>query len=178
MPYGLKIGKGFITDLLDPQPEQIDLSAIEHRLRSTRRFTNNPAALTVHQHRHIVRAVAMRCRFHPPHLDEAVREWCHHHDDHEGVIGDIPGPLKNLISETSPILSEIEKKLDWAICVRRGIALPTDEVRGYVHTYDKIAETIEWVYVLGEPLAEWNKPIPDNVNEEFIYRHLDIARFG
>lgn len=176
--YGLMIGKRFIADLMNPKPEEIDLAGIEARLQSTYRFTNNKAALTVAQHRHVVRAVAMRVRDHTPGQHDCVLDWAFHHDDHEGIIGDIPGPLKSLIAQHSPILSVIEMGLDRAICEARGVRFPPPEIRAIVHRYDKIAETIEWVHVLRNDLEPWNMPIPDNVNAEFIHRHLDIARFS
>lgn len=174
--YGLKIGNGFIRDLLNPKPEELDLLAIDARLRVTRRFTNNPVALTIWQHVHLVPMIAEKVRAHPQRLHREVMDWSRHHDDHEGIIGDTPGPLKNLISKHSPILNTVEAGLDQVICARRGIGFPSKAVKEFVHGYDKIAETIEWHYVLGEPLEDWNWPIHETLEEPWIRSALNQVR--
>ena len=161
MPYTLKLGQFLIEDILNPKPEQMDLHAIEERLRVMRRFSNDPKALTVHQHRVLVTTLAQRCGYH----GGEVQEWCWHHDDHEAIIGDIPGPLKALIGDHTPILNQIEAKLDEAICIARCLRHPTDHVRRAVHYYDKMAETIEWLHVLHQPPARWNMTCPLNTDE-------------
>lgn len=164
--FGLKIGDGFIRDLLSPQPDEIDLPAIRERLWKTRRWTNNPKALFVAQHVVVVEQIAMTLLQHPKELHDDVLFWCRHHDDHEGVIGDIPGPLKKLIAGYTSILTVIEGGLDQAICASVGRRPPTNEVRAIVHDYDKMAETMEWLYVLGEPPAPWNYPMDPRLTPE------------
>lgn len=166
--YGLKIGDKFIPDILNPQPDQLDLSAIDDRLKSTRRFTNNPKALTVWQHIHLVQKLADALLTHPAELHQQVRIWCRHHDDHEGILGDIPGPFKNLIGEHTQVVDAVEVGMDQAICMARGIPVPSPEVRRIVHHYDKMAETIEWVYVLGEELQSWSYPVEEGLAEAWI----------
>jgi len=158
--YALKVGDRLIDDILNPHHTQIDPDAIDARLRVMRRFSNDPAALTVHTHRALVTKLA-------EHRGEplAITQWCWHHDDHEAIIGDIPGPLKALIGDHTPILNQIEAKLDEAICIARCLRHPTDHVRRAVHYYDKMAETIEWLHVLHQPPAGWNMTCPLNTDE-------------
>ena len=153
-PY-LQIGNG-VVDLINPKAEQIDLRAVEQNLWTAHRFTNNPKALTVRQHTTLVRDLAVMLNGSP-----AAIRWSEHHDDHEGIIGDIPGPLKTYIeraaTEDTLSLSDIEIGLDVAICGARGIDVPDDMIRQEVHFYDKLAETLEWLFVLGRDPEPWNK---------------------
>lgn len=174
--YGLKIGDGFIRDLLNPKPEELDLDAIKGRLMATRRFTNNPKALTVYQHMILVDLLARNLLLHPGELDDDVLFWCRHHDTHEGIIGDIPGPLKSLLSTYTAILDVIENGIDQALCQKLGRTSPSGEVRALVHTYDKMAETIEWLYVLEEPLEPWNHPVDDRVTPGLARRLILMAK--
>lgn len=91
--YALKIGDSLIADILNPQPEDMDLAAVAARLRVVHRFSNDPGALTVHVHRTLVRLVGEAHN-----ASKKVLRWCYHHDDHEAITGDIPGPLKGLIA--------------------------------------------------------------------------------
>lgn len=156
-PLTLKIG-AHMLDLLNPDPGHIDLGAIDRALWCARRFSGNPRALVVRQHTWLVSRIA-RLMGEPA----EVVQWCDYHDDHEGIIGDIPGPLKHYINHVMSMtaltsLDDIEVGLDRVIAAARGIAPPTEEARRIVHFYDKMAETLEWVFVIGEPQAEWNRP--------------------
>lgn len=156
-PLTLKIG-AHMLDLLNPSPYLIDLGAIERALWCARRFSGNPRALYVRQHTWLTARIA---RLMGETAD--VIRWCEHHDDHEGIIGDIPGPLKHYINHAmrqsnQTTLDEIELRLDRAIATARGIEAPSEDVRKAVHFYDKMAETLEWVFVIGEPQADWNRP--------------------
>ena len=173
MIYSLKIGDKLIRDLLNPRPEEIDLEAIEERLRLIHRFSNDPRALTVHTHRHLVKLLALE------HDEpEEVLDWCEHHDDHEAIIGDIPGPLKNIIRDRTPVLHHIEIRLDDAINIARtGNPAPGEDIRRRVRVYDKMAETIEWRFVLDQPAERWNAPIPfsDDLAREILLRAMAVA---
>lgn len=156
-PLTLKIG-AHMLDLLNPSLYLIDLGAIERALWCARRFSGNPRALYVRQHTWLVARIARLMG----ETADVVR-WCEHHDDHEGIIGDIPGPLKHYINHIMSMtaltsLDDIEVGLDRAIATARGIEPPSEEVRKAVHFYDKMAETLEWVFVIGEPQADWNRP--------------------
>lgn len=161
MPYALSMGRHMIHDIMDPQPSQIDLEEIEIRLRGMHRFSNDPRALTVHTHRALVRNLASMAG-----ESERIIQWCWHHDDHETVTGDIPGPLKALIGTETKLLKTVEHHLDRAICQARKIPYPSRSVRTAVHKYDKQAETIEWTLVLGNALADWNAPVPLSANRQ------------
>lgn len=156
--YSLSIGDKLIRDILNPKPEEIDLAVIEKNLRVIRRFTNAEGALTVHQHRLLVhRLVATHedPEF-PETCRDAVQYWSIHHDDHEGITWDITGPIKNLIGEHTDILRRVEDALDRAICFARNEAVPTEEVRRWVHYYDKLAETLEWRFAMVREPESWN----------------------
>lgn len=164
MAYALQIGVHLIQDILNPQPEEIDLAGIEANLWNTSRFSNSPNALKVRQHTWLVAELA-EWREEPT---EVVR-WCKHHDDHEGVMGDWPGPMKHLIRQHTDVIERIENRLDWAICMKRGIPLPDAATRQTVHFYDKLAETLEWHFVMGRPIVPWNMPYRNWLNDETAY---------
>lgn len=176
MIYGLQFGSKFIPDILNAKAHEIDQSAITPRLRVIHRFSNNPAALTVHQHRKFVPMLAEKARIHPVQLHGEVMAWCEHHDDHEAITGDWPGPMKKLVGTETDVLDRVEFSLDNAICAGIGLAYPSQEVRDIVHVYDKMAETIEWVHVLGHDLAQWNQPVHPSIDDEFIRRSLSWVR--
>jgi hypothetical protein len=173
MPVFLKIGGGVI-DVLDPKPEHVDLDAIERNLWTAKRFSNNPDALVVRQHTHLVALLAKRQKEHP-----FVIRWCGHHDDHKGVIGDIPGPLKSWINTRMGhfTLDDVEAMLDRAICHRNMFPYPDKELRDRVHFYDKLAETLEWRFMLGHGPEPWNKPFLNWISEAEARRMVeDVAK--
>jgi hypothetical protein len=161
MTYALKMGRHMIRDILNPTPDEIDLVELEVRLRTVRRFSNDPRALTVHQHRALAHELATY-----ENETSRVKQWCWHHDDHEAITGDIPGPLKALLGTETPLLYKIEEKLDLAICEARGVEYPSAAARTVTHRYDKQAETIEWTMVLGNDLAPWNEPVKMNESDQ------------
>ena len=167
---GLTIGDKHIADLLNPHPHEIDLLGIDANLRRVRRFSGNPDALTVKAHQCLARLIAEKDGAPVP-----VVEWSEHHDDHEGIIGDIPGPLKTIIAWHTPVIGEIEEALDQAICAARGHLYPTLETRMKTSYYDKAAETVEWVHVLGRDPAPWNKPTPAWLSWEMAEALIDAA---
>jgi len=170
--YTLRIGR-FAVDLQDPRPEQIDLEALEANLDKTLRWTSNPDALSVRQHQIATAGLAVMGKATPE-----VVEWCAHHDDHEGIIGDITGPIKALIALETPFFARLENKLDAAICSARGITYPTDGTRASVHYFDKLSETLEWRYVLGREPTPWLRALPIWMSEAkaraFICQHKDL----
>ncbi len=167
-PYGLWCGDRMIPDLLNAKPEEIDLEGLERNLWTAKRFSNCPDAFVVRQHTWLVEELARMDR-----QSVEVMRWARHHDDHEGVTGDMPGPLKNFINFkweslraihgspriTNP-LTQIETALDEAIAKARGFSVPGPEVRGIVHHYDKMAETLEWGYRLKRPMALFGRTLP------------------
>lgn len=168
--YCLLVGDSLIRDIMDPSPDHIDLQAIETRLRLMRRWSNDPAALTVHQHRNLVGLMAMEMG-----EREEIIDWCWHHDDHEAITGDIPGPIKSIIARETDVLRRLEDGLDRAICMAREKAFPPRSVRDLVYSYDKAAETVEWLWVLGKHSAPWNHELPP-IPEERLKELLQLAR--
>jgi hypothetical protein len=63
----------------------------------------------------------------------------------------MPGPLKALLAPR-PISDRIEG-LDPCHLREAGPSIPLADVRSRVHYYDKLAETIEWLYCLHEAPA-------------------------
>jgi len=166
--FPIKIGTKLIEDLMNPRPGELDYHAITTRLKGTYRFSGAKGALNVHQHRHLVcRLVEMDKKGGFEDSEDSFQlwnqccEWAFHHDDHEGITGDIVAPVKNLISSRTNILEIIETKLDWAICTHLGINHPNKVIRGLVHRYDKAAETIEWVHALGNAMQDFNHSCPE-----------------
>jgi len=152
--YTVRIGR-YDVDLLNPQPEQIDLEAIAANLDKTLRWTSNPQALSVRQHQLAVGHLAEKAAA-PPN----VVDWCEHHDDHEGIIGDITGPIKAILAEHTPVLARMENRLDYAICVRRKANYPSAETKGMVHYFDKLCETLEWRFILCREPMPWLRQLP------------------
>lgn len=166
--FGILIGSKLIKDIFYPKPDEIDIEGIEQRLKNTRRFSNHPKALTVWQHKEVVkhlvnidRSRLLQAEGYTTKLVDTIHEWADYHDDHEGVIGDIVAPIKRAVSSRTNILEIIEVRLDKAICHARGVQYPSSFIREKVYHYDKCAETLEWVYALGEPLGEFNYKTPD-----------------
>ena len=170
--FPIQIGTKRIEDMLDAKPEELDLGAIEYNLKTMRRFSGASGALTVHQHRCLVRRLVEMDRDRTfaddsigDRLGERCCQWAYHHDDHEGVIGDIVAPVKRAITSETDILQRIEDFLDAALCAAHGIPQPSEIVRGLVYRYDKAAETLEWVHALRRPIQPWSHPCPDNLME-------------
>lgn len=176
MIYGLQIGSKFIRDLLDPQPEEMDIPAMRHTLSHVQRWSGNTGALTVWQHSRLVRLLADYLREHDRAIHEDVLFWCSFHDLHEAVIGDIPGPVKSIISRHTPILEMIEERLDLAICAAMAQNPPTPEVRAAVHHYDQMAGTLEWLHVLGHGATDWNYPVSLSLSDTDINYFLKTVR--
>jgi len=176
-PFRIRIGSKMIADMLNPKPEELDLDAIDANLKSTIRFAGAPGAINVHQHRHLVGRLVRLDRLESfggieatEELYQDVRRWAHHHDDHEGIIGDIVAPVKTMISAKTNVLEIAEVQLDKAICDAHGFDYPSETIRGLVYRYDKAAETIEWIYAMGREQTDWNHPCPDHLLKQG--RHL------
>lgn len=172
MGYFLQIGAGLI-DLENPQPEQMDLPAIDERLSHIQRFSNDPTAFAVRTHVELAEELAIRADAPPD-----VRLWVRHHDDHEGIMGDWPGPIKKLISLHTPVVDHLEERLDRTLCLARGIDYPSEETRRVVHYFDKLAETLEWRWKMKRPAMWWNMRLPDWLNEMTAENMVEAAQAG
>lgn len=171
--FHVQIGSKLIADMLNPEPHELDMDAIEANLKGMLRFANHPKALTVWEHKElVVRLVELDKKDGFEDTQEGhdlwlkVRQWAGHHDDHEGVIGDIIAPVKAMILSKTNILEIAEVQIDKTICVVRGIEYPSELVSGLVRRYDKAAETIEWVHALGKTLQDFNHPCPQHLFEQ------------
>ncbi|ARB05739.1 hypothetical protein [Synechococcus virus S-ESS1] len=167
MYYPIHIGSKVI-DMMNPHPDELDIPAIEERLKKIVRFSDHPKALTVWQHTRLTeRLVELDYTYSfdasSEHLFEQVRRWAKHHDDHEGVIGDIVYPVKRLISDRTNVLEIVEVRLDIAICQARGFDYPTEQVRGLTHRYDMAAQTLEWLFAMERPPEPWNPACPPHI---------------
>ena len=154
--HKLRWGSLCIEDLMNPKPEEIDLPEIDARLRVVRRFSNDPKALFVRQHTRLAVLVAHELKLHPEHLHDEILQWCYDHDDPEAITGDWPGPIKTLLKQHTAIVGILETGLEQAILAAKGQAMPSLEVRHFAHIYDKIAESLEWKYVMGLDWEDWN----------------------
>lgn len=161
--FGLTFGRKFIVNIEKPEPDEIDLDEIPRRLASIRRFSGNPDSLTVAQHVRLCLILGRRMG-----ASDAVLSYLAHHDDHEAIIGDIPGPIKTLVDMHTDVLRRIETGLDLAIWRAHGgnYVMPwsMQEVHGrpifeQAHHIDKTAETLEWQFVMWMPAMAWNKPL-------------------
>jgi len=170
--FRIQIGTKMIEDMLNAKPEELDIGAIEYNLHRMVRFSNAQGALTIHQHRCLVQRMFAidHLRLDPLiDLNEAMYDkcfdWCYHHDDHEGITGDIVAPVKTAIVSETNILQRIEDSLDAALCAARGVENPSEIVRGIVHRYDKAAETLEWVFAMNREATDWNHRCPQHLIE-------------
>lgn len=174
--YGLQIGDKSIADLLNPKADEIDMAAVKDRLMAMRRWSNNPKALTVYQHTILTEMIANVVGAHPSAKNSDVCFWCRHHDDHEAITGDIPGPIKALIRQETGILNAIEAGLDRAICQALNWTGLTMELRHMVHVYDKMSETAEWLYVFDQPPQLWNAPLSPVLTEDVCREMIRVVQ--
>lgn len=130
-------GKWF--DILDPDPESVDITDIAHALSITNRFTG---------HSNVPYSVAEHCvrmsRIVPPELAlDALM-----HDCAEAYVNDINSPLKN--SEEMRPFREIENRVE-AVC-RKALGIPG-------HTHDKRIKEYDMIMLVTEArdlgLAWW-----------------------
>jgi hypothetical protein len=158
MPLALTFGSKLIEDLTFPKPHEIDVDAIHTRLACIKRFSNNPDSLTVMEHVRLCVLIGRVLR-----VQKKILDYLYHHDDHEAFIGDIPGPVKALIAAHTSILGTLENDLDIAIRKARGETYDLPETAqdfNEFHHVDKLAETLEWQLVMGNPVAPWNRHVP------------------
>jgi hypothetical protein len=132
---------GCMFDLLDPDPERIDLRDVAHALARIGRFTGHGDQIfTDAQHSVLV------CDLAPAHL----KRWALLHDAEEAYVGDVSSPMKEAIREVDPLESEradpraawspydeIVRRVRTAISVRFGIRVEN------VSQYDRDAALLE-----------------------------------
>ncbi len=161
-PVKIQCGALLIEDAMNPKQTEIDIQGIESRMMTIKRFGGHPRALNVMQHSKLVERMATVEDAHamlPHEMADAIIRWAKHHDYHEGITGDIIGPMKTLIGQETDIIRRLEETLDRAICEKLGFLYPGPRVHQIVHVIDKAAETLEWVFAMGQELASWNHPV-------------------
>jgi hypothetical protein len=104
--FFLTTSSGRSVNLSDPRPEDIFAEDIARALSKICRFGAQATSFySVAQH---ALEVAHR-------VPDALRLAALHHDSHEAFAGDLPTPLKRLISASSPVYDDLCKRLDAAI---------------------------------------------------------------
>lgn len=160
-----------MIDLMHPHPDEIDLKAVDARLRQIVRYSGHPRALTVHQHQFLVQNLVYLDRDYDfdsssRHIYEDCFTWAKHHDDHEALMGDIISPLKRLINDRTTVLETVENRLDMAIAHARGIKPPSEMTKGIVYRYDIAAGILEWLFGLEMPEAAWTGSCPERFKKQ------------
>lgn len=167
-------GKRLIEDIMNPKAEEIDLEHIELALRRVYRYSAAWGALTIHQHRVMTREIA---KFYG--VDREVVTWAYHHDDHEGIIGDLVSPLKTVLRSQTDVYDQLTRGLDYAICDARGLPYPTPSIREHVDVFDRVAGAIEWVYGLGNDReAPWIHPEFHNLPDAICSKVFAVAQLA
>lgn len=144
---------------------EIDLYLLERKLWNLRRFQGHPDALVVRQHTHLVRALAIRDNAPPE-----VVDWSFHHDDHEGIVGDLNGLIVRKINTETGIYEAICDHVDRVICDARGMDWPTKETQRLVYRYDKMAESIEMRIAFGWRVEDYHPEWPEWLTEDLATR--------
>lgn len=109
----IETSTGLKFDILDPQPEMIEIADIAHALSLLCRFTGHTKYFySVGQH-------SLHCSFLVPEEDML---WALMHDASEAYIGDMNRPLKHF-SKAGEYYQEVEVKVQNAICQKFGLSL-------------------------------------------------------
>lgn len=137
-----QIGRRMVEDVTAPQPRDVDLSFIFWRLHRIDRFSGHPMALSVAEHHKLCGVLADRSG-HPP----GVRRWARLHDAHEGVIGDIIRPVRQVLGDE--YLEVVVSRWDVAIAGALGVDMPSADEWAMIRQVDEDAAGIEWLACLG-----------------------------
>lgn len=153
--YDIQVLSGGRFDLLDPRPEDVNLTDIAHALAQLCRFTGHCRPFySVGQH------CLMVSRLVPPEL--ALQGLLH--DAAEAYVGDVSRPLKNVLDEVAPgVLKEIETRVEQAIFTRFDVAWPMDPA---VKLADNVALATEKRDVMRGGTEPWHNmpdPLPDPI---------------
>lgn len=172
-------GKAF--DLLDPQPEQVDILDIAHALSNICRFTGHCRAFySVAQHSCLVARIVVDLwrREHGYDCPEEVALVALLHDAPEAYIGDVSTPLKRAIrvvesGDDQPqsgydwVTARVERAIEQALLPREAVYLPAGivnlnaHVRELVKRADLIALSTEHAQLFsGPPPRDWGSNLP------------------
>jgi 5'-deoxynucleotidase YfbR-like HD superfamily hydrolase len=136
---------GKAWDLLDPDPSAFDLEIACRMLARTYRYTGHtPYPYTVAQHSVYVGTIAGA--LHPP-----ARVYGLIHDLHEAYIGDLPSPIKRLVSG----YDKIEAAAERAVLLALGLPEPTPEIAQAVQAADLEMLRRERRVFFPQPARDW-----------------------
>jgi 5'-deoxynucleotidase YfbR-like HD superfamily hydrolase len=149
-PHTLETISGNFVDLIDPNPQDINIEDIAWSLSRLARFnghTIQAIPYSVAQHSIIVgnEAGTILKKTNPKATDQELTRIITLgllHDASEAYTGDISGPLKK-IPELRPVIKKIENRIQDAIYVGIGIEPPTHEEELIIKQGDLIAQRIE-----------------------------------
>lgn len=142
---------GIHFDLLDPQPEMIDIGDIAHALARIFRFTGHGNEYSVAQHSILV-------SYRVP-LELAFQGLMH--DAHEAYMGDISAPLKRVL----PDVQEYEKFLAGVVRVHFGLP---EELDPEVQETDLKMLLIEKRYNFADDLDWGLGELPSHLREDCV----------
>jgi len=141
--------RGIEVDLLDPQPDSINLADIAEGLSKAARYSGQTPDkfYSVAEH-------SVLCSYHVP--DEYALEALLH-DAAEAYTGDFSSPLKALIRESTSVLDVVEDRLTRAIFKKFSVKpySATDCISPIVHDADAFVFVQERNQIM--PLAPWWK---------------------
>lgn len=160
MSYWIQTYLGKKFDLLDPQPDMVDILDIAHALSRVCRFTGHvPAHYSVAQHS----VLAAR-------LVKDPQKWAMHallHDAQEAYVGDMSRPLKMALrsfsgaKNTSPY-DEIEARVERAVRAKFGLGEKSEDEKRAVTEVDMRLVMTE-KDLLGKAPQDWEvdaQPFP------------------
>ena len=152
MSFECRIGDRMVADIRNPKPFDVDIDFMFSRLRSLRRFSGHPRALTVLEHLRLCGRLAQHSG-----LTESAVIWAGSHDLHEYALGDIVGPLKHALGDE---VMHIERRWDAAIYAALDEPMPSEEDRAVVAAIDRAALSMEWHMCLDRAeVFEWSQPV-------------------
>lgn len=154
----IRLSNGKYFDFANPNPDDIDVEDIARGIAREFRFANQ-TDYTVAQH-------VYYASLEPGTILEKFERL--HHDDSEGIMKDMPKPLKNLL----PDYQFIESKVTETINKKLGLPFPATES---CHVIDK--RMFDWEY-RGLMLKEYHVHCwtPEFAEKKYLERHYELLR--
>ena len=156
----MQTASGRAFDLLDPQPERVDLGDVAHALARIARFTGHTSGIPYSVAQHSVIG-----------SDAIMGETGHIglgalfllHDAHEAYVGDLSTPLKGALHERLPgfvtAWGRIRRDIDDAIHLAAGLPLPLPGERLAIGDMDLRMLRAERDALLGPTPTPWHADI-------------------
>lgn len=137
-------------DLLNPDPEKIDIKQLLKRAAKVNRFGGRgKGKIDVLRHSYVVADIARQsAQFSLLRTNTAIAHaWLH--DLHEVYTGEIPTPAKNAINlrAGNDVIGEVQHLLDRAIWESAGIRAPEHDLNGFLKTADNYALRAEAAFL-------------------------------